>query len=749
MTQPMGLLIWSVWGMRLAAGSPHLHATLDSAGGFAVTFDGAPWLEGGEVRVGNLSSQSGLVLLSRARTPGRDALGGYVSEQMIWGRSDTKRPIMHASIRAYDDDPSFLVFEQFFPEDVRVDAAKWGTKLAAPVTLFPSFKSQGHAGDLDCFAYHGVFPQMRNCNLANYTPTHQGGAPLVLYNATASSRPMTVFAPLTTPKAQHMFAGDKLIGAGVKGTVPFIPSGWKQTFILSAGFGVLDGMMVWGDRMLKFTGKQRADMYRDDVVGSIGFWTDNGGYYHYATGSNETYEEVLPKVKEYHDSLGIPFKHWQFDSWFYPKDGKVDPGGGGGAVVNWTALPSVFPHGMAYIQSKLGVPMVMHNRQWSPTSDYVKHEPFKWYASPKAAVPEDPEAFFRWFFTQQEGWGLAMYEQDWMCTEYDNVEALQTNISMGDLWLHGMAAGAESSGRTVQYCMPYAYDVLSASAYPAVTNARATDDYIGRDKQWAIGATSMFYWAIGILPFKDGFYSSNLQQVGGQVVGPETAPNRAALMAVLSGAMVGPMDGIYLLNFTRVMSTCRADGKVLKPDLPIMPLESCFNAGVDPAGCHNYFSYSDLPGAGRNFYLFMDRPGQLQLRDVMPAGPGASAYAVYDWYGRTLAWLDAAAPESAFSVPGGYENHSYALLAPVIRSSGWALIGERAKLVPTSSHRFRVLDAKSGMLSVEVNGVAGEAVEVCAAERHSGLLCKEIRFTQSGSLAVKFAAQDSGLVTYV
>ena len=33
MAHPMGLLIWSVWGMRLAAGAPHLHATLDSAGG--------------------------------------------------------------------------------------------------------------------------------------------------------------------------------------------------------------------------------------------------------------------------------------------------------------------------------------------------------------------------------------------------------------------------------------------------------------------------------------------------------------------------------------------------------------------------------------------------------------------------------------------------------------------------------------------------------------------------------------------
>lgn len=37
-----------------------------------------------------------------------------------------------------------------------------------------------------------------------------------------------------------------------------------------------------------------------------------------------------------------------------------------------------------------------------------------------------------------------------MCTEYNTVEALQTNISLADLWLKGMAVGAKSSGRTVQ-----------------------------------------------------------------------------------------------------------------------------------------------------------------------------------------------------------------------------------------------------------------------------------------------------------
>eukprot|EP00959_Pyramimonas_sp_CCMP1952_P303280 6346312-Pyramimonas_sp.AAC.1 len=62
--------------------------------------------------------------------------------------------------------------------------------------------------------------------------------------------------------------------------------------------------MAWGDRVLKFTGKPRADPFMDDVHAGIGFWTDNGGYYHYATGrDNRSYEEVLPEVKRYHQEM--------------------------------------------------------------------------------------------------------------------------------------------------------------------------------------------------------------------------------------------------------------------------------------------------------------------------------------------------------------------------------------------------------------------------------------------------------------
>ena len=120
----------------------------------------------------------------------------------------------------------------------------------------------------------------------------------------------------------------------------------------------------------------------------------------------------------------------------------------------------------------------------------MRHLAFTWWAGPQWAVPVDPTAFFTYFFRQQQGWGLTMYEQDWMCTEYDGVGALQTNLSLADEWLAGMAAGAAAANVAVQYCMPYAHDILSGAAHAAVTNARATDDYV-EEGQWAIGGTAL------------------------------------------------------------------------------------------------------------------------------------------------------------------------------------------------------------------------------------------------------------------
>jgi hypothetical protein len=336
----------------------------------------------------------------------------------------------------------------------------------------------------------------------------------------------------------------------------------------------------------------------------------------------------------------------------------------------------------------------------------------------------------------QEGWGLSMYEQDWLCTEYDGVEQLQTNISLADLWLEGMATGAERSGRTVQYCMPYPNDVLAAAALPAVTNARATGDYFHSDNQWAIGATAIMYWPIGVLPFKDGFYSSTLKQVGGQTEGPETDPDREALMATLSCAMVGPMDGIYLLNASRTMTTCRADGVVLKPDRPVGTSDWCFRHSPSAAAsCYVYSTFSDVGGYGRLYYHF-DNDARTFVPEMAGLQQSTSKYAIYNWYTRQVQPMQA-----SNTLPAGYEGHAYAMVTPIV--DGWAFIGETNKFVTASHLRFSSAIVSGTQLSVQLRGVASETVTVCAAALGSDgawtLQCQQIAFASDGEQTCTFS----------
>ena len=289
-------------------------------------------LHSAETRVGPYSSSEGSLL--RLGPPiaidGEDVFGIY--EGMSWGwatKDDPNTLQLVTSIYSYpSDDPELLIFEQHFPKAMTfTDIQKASEQNLSSLSLFPSFRrNPGPTDALKTFSYHGVFPKIQHGNFSNYQESHQGGVPLVLYNKSSPSLPMLVFSPLTWVKASHMASSHALVGAGVKSTVDYIPAGWTQWFLLSASSrGINQGMMEWGDRMLKYNGIQERDnpyQYRDEVHSTIGFWTDNGGYYHYALGNvsrGSTYEDVLPQVKAYHDSIGVPFGHWQFDSWFYPK----------------------------------------------------------------------------------------------------------------------------------------------------------------------------------------------------------------------------------------------------------------------------------------------------------------------------------------------------------------------------------------------------------------------------------------------
>lgn len=350
-----------------------------------------------------------------------------------------------------------------------------------------------------------------------------------------------------------------------------------------------------------------------------------------------------------------------------------------------------------------------------------------------------------------------------MCDEYDDIEQLKANLTLADLWLEGMATGADAAGLPIQYCMPYPHDVLKAAWLPAVTNIRATVDYHNSATQPYIGATALLYDALGVLPFKDGFYSSSDLQPGGQNEGPELEPDLHALMATLSTAMVGPMDGINLLNKTRVMATCRLDGIVLKPDRPQKVVDTCFLKGRQlqkPENCFVYSTESAIPGLPSPVFYFYDDsptlseglvPAMLELTvDEVNGGQ----FVVLDWYsGLVVPWTDGGAP---LKLSGGYEGHAYQVASPVLNfdgdGGGIAFLGEyTSKYVPCSTLRFPSVmelvsegstvaeSSQQPQLKVSVVGTPNETVQVCTAAEADGwvVACKSVAFdTQGGTREV-------------
>jgi len=265
---------------------------------FTLSMDGQPWLTSPGVFLdGSSSIDGGLVLTATVTSVGADALGEFEATTHKWAfQAAPQAEVFWTSLLTYAGDEGALEFVQFFPEGL--GQAEVGDLSAR--SLFPAFHTTAAGPATACFAYHGTFPAMEPCTLDTYAESHQGGSPFVLYDSVNTSLPMVVLSPLSSPKAQHM-AVDKragVLGAGVKASATAIPKGFTQTFLLSAGYGIGSGMEAWGERLRQVSGRPKADKYLDVTHSSIGFWTDNGGYYHYSTGTNATatYEEVANTV---------------------------------------------------------------------------------------------------------------------------------------------------------------------------------------------------------------------------------------------------------------------------------------------------------------------------------------------------------------------------------------------------------------------------------------------------------------------
>eukprot|EP00053_Salpingoeca_punica_P027614 m.25231 g.25231 ORF g.25231 m.25231 type:complete len:316 (-) comp9717_c0_seq1:39-986(-) len=274
-----------------------------------------------------------------------------------------------------------------------------------------------------------------------------------------------------------------------------------------------------------------------------------------------------------------------------------------------------------------------------------------------------------------------------------------------------MGEAADRVGVTFQACMSYVRHILQMMECPAMTNARASDDYHPGNEQWNIGTSSILAWATGIAPSKDNYWSTPDQPGNAKYIDSREIHNRLqALVSTLSTGPVMPSDKIGFSNVSLIMMSCAEDGALLQPDKPATSMDSmftykAFGTGVDGQLWSTYtaleFVYVSYVLAVNVSTPYLLLPHELGYNDQ-------DQLLVFEANStRTLRPFSSSSPITIN--PCDKLSFQFYTIVPVL-SNGWALVGETSKWVSVSNTRLQDPVVSTLDLSVVIKGLAGEAV---------------------------------------
>ena len=691
---------------------PHLTSAV---GAYVVRYDGVVH-----------SSANGSLALDAAPTTisGSDVLGAFSGFAATFNAG-----VFAVSFKLYAARDA-IVFAQTFPKGAKGMA---GGDKGGLSSAFPVFgQARESLADKDtgfvtwsggmCTGRTGVWTES-SLGSANFGD--QSG-PIVIYNA---SRAVAVSpaSGFMTANLNFVQLTDMALGSGLGGMVDEVPVGWTYETIVVSGAGVTATMLSLGDALLLRGGKTRTAANADVAVSTLGYWTDNGAYYYYNSENNSesgNMQKTIVDVLAYGESIGLPYRHVMYDSWWYKKEcpGSTDSwlvckGG----LILWEPREDVFPDGFNF-EVPGNLPLVLHNRWFSANNNtYITDlgfaDSFIVESAHDFALPIKADVF-EYLMGRAQKWGMTVYEQDWLITVWETMDVTKSNVTAGETWLAAMAQAASSLGITIQYCMPLPRHMLESTKHQAVTNARASGDYHPGASNWDIGISSLFYWAIGVAPSKDDYWTTEVQP-GNPYGDKPTEPNwmLEAITVALSTGPNGPSDGIGFTNASVVLATVRADGLTLQPDRPATIADAAFVQAIADGALPNVRTTSTTYS---NYTWYYALSVGLEKDFTMPVpGPvgDATQYAVFTWFDYVPRAVIAS--QDTVTIPHGQgnpwapataKNIDFTLLVPEL-PGGWWLVGEKNKYVGMSKQRVTSLEPLADGFTADVlTPVASETV---------------------------------------
>lgn len=469
-------------------------------------------------------------------------------------------------------------------------------------------------------------------------------------------------------------------------------------------------------------------------------------FYYYHTEEQQDYETTIMDVKKYADKVGLPYRHWLMDSWWYYK-------GDAGGVKNWTAMKSIFPDGIEAVYDATEWPIVAHNRYWSANTDYAKQNGGEWdfvierESHGGLAFPLQQE-FWDFLLSEARKWGLRTYEQDWLYNEFSEMNCTLESATLARQWLLQMGNAAEKNGLTIQYCSSWCRHMMQSIEIQAVTQARASDDYHPGNDQWKLGLSSILAHAIGVRPTKDNFWSTPGES-GTYGNDTEVYNRLQAVVSTLSTGPVAPSDEVGMSNVDLILRSCAADGKLLQPDRPAaLSTNSIFaRAGIADGDAEGevWVTLTSLSGYEFHYVLAVESSARNFTTQEL-AGSADVLPVMMAWETNSTRNLRVFDAEHPIMLPST-DKHTFNMwtAAPEL-SNGFVFMGEaNTKWVAVSNDRFSDLVVYPDMFYVTASGAPGEKIEILYVDPSE---TKPTQFTctfgESGSLQIAVPAFEDG-----
>lgn len=496
-------------------------------------------------------------------------------------------------------------------------------------------------------------------------------------------------AAIVSPASDFFLAsmlgdGKSRIAVGLNPEVDAVPAGFTSTALVAAAPEIASAYDTWGSALRGFYHRKPVSADADPILRGIGVLTDNAGghyYYNYEYAEGLNYEESLLRFFERSRKAGFPFGYLQLDSWWYAKSswnpeekvGRIknpalpdEDWNRYGGLLEWKAQPGVFPKGLAEFHQRVGLPFLAHNRFIDKDSPYRK----RFEISGVAAVDR---RYWDELANYAAESGIAVYLQDWLDATYRFSPALHSVPGKGEQFMDGMASAMAARGLTMQYCMAYPLHMLQGVKYSNLTTIRAAGDGLTRDKWTQLAFNARLIHELGAWPATDVLPSK------------DTA---AILFATLSGGPVGVGDAFEDLDRANIFEVARADGAIVKPDEPLMPLDASYISQAQHTGAPIIAATYTRHAHHTTLYLlaFADDPSKASTDfSVTPAELGFPGdVAVYDPMSETLALVESKQPLTGKLT--GPDAFAYRIVAPV-STSGIAVIGDLGKFVSMGRKR--------------------------------------------------------------